>query len=191
MRSFAIPASLLATLYLACVDPPKKNIRGGAGTGGELVAEAGSGDEGGTTATSGTGGSGGRVIAEGGEGGVSQGMGGEAGFAEAGEGGASGAAPIDRCITATIGKSMLPAPLTSGIAKPAGTPGNLQVVNWAGFKGAISYTFDDNLQSQITHYAALHAVGVPMTFYVVGATHGLDSSCQGWPRDRQPHDASL
>jgi peptidoglycan/xylan/chitin deacetylase (PgdA/CDA1 family) len=58
------------------------------------------------------------------------------------------------------------------VAKPVGAPGNLKVVNWAGFKGAISYTFDDNLQSQITHYAALNAVGVPMTFYVIGFNHG-------------------
>jgi peptidoglycan/xylan/chitin deacetylase (PgdA/CDA1 family) len=58
------------------------------------------------------------------------------------------------------------------VAKPGGAVGGLQVVPWAGFKGAISYTFDDNMQSQITHYAALNAVGVPMTFYLVCGTDG-------------------
>jgi peptidoglycan/xylan/chitin deacetylase (PgdA/CDA1 family) len=62
--------------------------------------------------------------------------------------------------------------LTSGVAKPDGTPGNLQVLDWAGFKGALSFTFDDAMQSQITHYDELNAVGVPMTFYLVGGNDG-------------------
>lgn len=60
----------------------------------------------------------------------------------------------------------LPVPSTTGVAKPNGTPGNLKVVNWAGFKGAVSYTFDDANSSQIAHYPELQALGVPMTFYL-------------------------
>jgi peptidoglycan/xylan/chitin deacetylase (PgdA/CDA1 family) len=39
-------------------------------------------------------------------------------------------------------------------------------LNWAGFKSAASWTFDDSQPSQIAHYAELEAVGVPMTFYI-------------------------
>jgi peptidoglycan/xylan/chitin deacetylase (PgdA/CDA1 family) len=75
------------------------------------------------------------------------------------------------------GKSSLPVPTTTGVVKPSGTPGNLKVVDWAGFAGAISFTFDDSLQSQIDNYAALNAVGVHMTFYLVC---GNDGSKPAW-----------
>jgi len=65
------------------------------------------------------------------------------------------------------GSSMLPVPPGSGVAQPAGTPGNLTVLNWAGFKAAVSYTFDDTNSSQIANYAALQALGVRMTFYLI------------------------
>ena len=38
--------------------------------------------------------------------------------------------------------------------------------HWAGFKAAVSWTFDDSQPSQIAHYAELAAVGIPMTFYI-------------------------
>lgn len=60
----------------------------------------------------------------------------------------------------------LPVPATTGVAKPSGTAGNLKVVDWAGFKGAVTYTFDDANSSQISNYAALQALGVHMTFYL-------------------------
>jgi len=60
-----------------------------------------------------------------------------------------------------------PAPPGGGIAQPSGTPGNLAVLNWAGFKAAVSYTFDDTNSSQIQHYAELQALGVRMTFYLI------------------------
>jgi peptidoglycan/xylan/chitin deacetylase (PgdA/CDA1 family) len=41
------------------------------------------------------------------------------------------------------------------------------VVDWAGFKAAVSYTFDDANSSQIAHYAELRALGVRMTFYLI------------------------
>ena len=40
-----------------------------------------------------------------------------------------------------------------GVAKPAGAPGSLTVLNWAGFKSAVSWTFDDAQPSHIAHYA--------------------------------------
>ena len=58
---------------------------------------------------------------------------------------------------------------TSGVPKPSGTAGNLKVTNWAGYKAAVSWTFDDSQPSQIQHYADLASVGVPMTFYISSA----------------------
>lgn len=66
-----------------------------------------------------------------------------------------------------IGPSGLPVPPGSdNIPRPSGTPGNLAVINWAGFTGAVSYTFDDANSSQISHYSELNALGVHLTFYL-------------------------
>ncbi|HVV52367.1 MAG TPA: polysaccharide deacetylase family protein [Polyangia bacterium] len=62
--------------------------------------------------------------------------------------------------------SGLPEPAQTGVAKPAGAPGGLTVLDWAGFTSAVSWTFDDSQPSQIAHYAELAAVGIPMTFYI-------------------------
>ena len=62
--------------------------------------------------------------------------------------------------------SGLPKPPGTGVPRPSGTPGNLVVLDWAGFRGAASYTFDDAQPSHIQHYAALQAAGVPLTFYL-------------------------
>ena len=40
------------------------------------------------------------------------------------------------------------------------------MLDWAGFKSAVSYTFDDGQPSQIEHYAELQATGVRLTFFV-------------------------
>src|SRR5512138_296521 len=40
--------------------------------------------------------------------------------------------------------STLPTPPDDHIPRPAGRPGNLRVLDWAGFRGAVSYTFDDS-----------------------------------------------
>ena len=53
------------------------------------------------------------------------------------------------------------------MARPNGTPGNVTVLDWAGFKAAVSYTFDDTNSSQIANYPALQALGVRMTFYLI------------------------
>ena len=63
--------------------------------------------------------------------------------------------------------SGLPAtPGAATVPRPAGAPGNLNVLDWAGFKSAVSYTFDDGQPSHIEHYAELKATGVPMTFFI-------------------------
>jgi peptidoglycan/xylan/chitin deacetylase (PgdA/CDA1 family) len=68
-----------------------------------------------------------------------------------------------------VAPSGLPIPATKRIAKPSGIPGNVTVLDWAGFKAATSWTFDDSQPSHLAHYAALNAVGVPMTFYINSA----------------------
>lgn len=50
--------------------------------------------------------------------------------------------------------------------RPSGTPGDITVLNWAGFKAAVTYSFDDNDQTQISNYDKLNALGVPYTFYL-------------------------
>jgi peptidoglycan/xylan/chitin deacetylase (PgdA/CDA1 family) len=62
--------------------------------------------------------------------------------------------------------SGLPIPPGGGVPRPAGAPGTLTILNWAGFKAAASWTFDDSLRSQIEHYPELRATGVPSTFYI-------------------------
>ena len=54
----------------------------------------------------------------------------------------------------------------NGVPRPSGAPGNLKVLDWAGFRGTVSYTLDDSQPSHIEHYAELQATGIPMTFYV-------------------------
>lgn len=66
----------------------------------------------------------------------------------------------------------LPKPPQSGVPKPSGAPGNLKVLNWAGFHAAVTYTFDDSIPSQIANYPQLQATGVHMTFFLVGASDG-------------------
>ncbi|MEO6569689.1 MAG: polysaccharide deacetylase family protein [Opitutaceae bacterium] len=57
-------------------------------------------------------------------------------------------------------------PGPANVPRPSGTPGDVTVLNWAGFKAAASYTFDDALSSQLQHYAEMQALGVPFTFYM-------------------------
>ena len=91
-----------------------------------------------------------------------------------GVGGAGGAAMIG-------GPSGLPVPPgPGGVPQPTGTPGNLHVLDWAGFKSAVTYTFDDAQPSQIEHYAELQATGAHFTFYITsgnsGAIGGFDAT---------------
>lgn len=73
----------------------------------------------------------------------------------------------------TPSPSSLPIPPGPGdLPQPSGTEANLQVLPWAGFKSALTYTFDDAQPSHIQHYAELQAAGVPLTFYVSSGTAG-------------------
>jgi len=65
------------------------------------------------------------------------------------------------------GSAGLPVPPGAGKPRPSGAPGDITVLDWAGFKSAVSYTFDDTNSSQIANYAALSALGVRMTFYLI------------------------
>jgi peptidoglycan/xylan/chitin deacetylase (PgdA/CDA1 family) len=58
-------------------------------------------------------------------------------------------------------------PGDGGVPQPSGTPGNLKVLDWAGFKAAVSFTFDDTNSSQIAHYDELQALGARYTFYLI------------------------
>jgi hypothetical protein len=58
-------------------------------------------------------------------------------------------------------------PSGGGVAKPSGSTANLKVLDWAGFKAAASYTFDDTQPSQIEHYNEIQATGIHVTFYAV------------------------
>ncbi|HEY4158817.1 MAG TPA: polysaccharide deacetylase family protein [Polyangiaceae bacterium] len=92
--------------------------------------------------------------------------------ASAGSGGSAGASGSG----GTASVYTLPVPPGAGVAKPAGTPGNLSVLNWAGFKAAVSFSFDDALSSQIDHYAELQATGVHLTFYLVSSNNATSAT---------------
>lgn len=74
--------------------------------------------------------------------------------------------------------SGLPEPGDGGEARPAGTPGNLTVLPWAGFSGAISYSFDDNNASQTDNAGQLLGLGVPFTWYLWTSKSGGSASAQ-------------
>jgi hypothetical protein len=48
----------------------------------------------------------------------------------------------------------------------------LKVLDWAGFKGAASFTFDDNTPSQLANYNALKATGGRVTWFLIGQSAG-------------------
>jgi len=80
------------------------------------------------------------------------------------------------CLIVALGNCQnlppFPTPASSPVPKPTGPVGNLKVLNWAGFRAAVTYTFDDSIPSQIANYPKLQATGVRMTFFLVGASDG-------------------
>jgi len=58
----------------------------------------------------------------------------------------------------------LPVLPARGLPKPSGIPGGLRVLDWAGLKAAVTYTFDDG--SQAPYYPQLHATGLRVTFFL-------------------------
>jgi len=82
--------------------------------------------------------------------------------------GVGGSSPAGGAASFTCANLSL-APSTSGQAKPSGTAGGMKVLDWAGFKGAVSFTFDDNRPSQMTNYSKLKGSGAHFTWFVVGS----------------------
>jgi peptidoglycan/xylan/chitin deacetylase (PgdA/CDA1 family) len=74
----------------------------------------------------------------------------------------------------------LPVPPGGPVPRPSGEPGGLTILPWAGFRAAVTYTFDDANSSQIAHYPELQALGVPMTFYLI--TSKPEASNPIWAR---------
>lgn len=68
--------------------------------------------------------------------------------------------------------------------RPSGTPGDITVLDWAGFKGAVSYTFDDSNQTQIQHFSEMMALGVPFTFYLWTGKSESSNAVWGTARDQ-------
>lgn len=62
--------------------------------------------------------------------------------------------------------SGLPEPGDGGVAQPSGAAGGLVVLPWAGYKGAISYSFDDANSTQINNETQLLGLGVRFTWYL-------------------------
>lgn len=120
---------------------------GGSATGGKAGGQSSGGK-------AGTGGA-----SSGGTSSGAAGRGGEAGSSvTAGSGGEAGGTTYD-CGLPELG--------SNSVERPTGEPGGLRVLDWAGFQGAVTYSFDDANSSQIEHYAELNALGVPFTFYLL------------------------
>jgi hypothetical protein len=51
-----------------------------------------------------------------------------------------------------MGPHGLPIPPAATTDQPGGSPANLTILDWAGLRSAVSWTFDDAQPSQIGHY---------------------------------------
>ena len=147
-------------------------VAGSQSTGGGGAGTAGgpSGNTGGAAPTAGSPSTGGSPGAGGGgtsNAGAGVGGAGAGGGPVVGTGG-SGPAATFKCDNLTL------APTTTGVAKPAGAAGGLKVVDWAGFKGAASFTFDDNTPSQLQNYTALKATGGHFTWFLIASSSSND-----------------
>jgi len=135
---------------------------GGAGTiAGASGNTAGAPSTAGSTSTGGTG----TGTAGASAGGGSTSTGGSAAGGTPG-GGGSGPAATVKCDNLSL------APTMTGVAKPAGAAGGLKVLDWAGFKGAASFTFDDNTPSQMANYTALKGTGGHFTWFLIASSAG-------------------
>lgn len=72
----------------------------------------------------------------------------------------------------------LPAAGSPGVAAPSGAANGIEVLDWAGFKSAVSYSFDDANSSQLSNFDAMMALGVHFTFYL--QTGKSDASNPKW-----------
>jgi peptidoglycan/xylan/chitin deacetylase (PgdA/CDA1 family) len=151
---------------------------GGSGSGGAITATGGAA-AGGTTGAGGTIGSGGSM-GSGGSGAAGSAKGGAPGGStgSGGSGGGNGGG------TVSVGASGYPAAGASGQAKPTGAGTKVTVLDWAGFKSAISFTFDDTNQTQIDHYKELQALNdkgnVHYTFFLWTGKNEINNGV--WPQ---------
>ncbi len=155
---------------------------GATGTGGHesatggTIGTGGSGTGGHTGGTTGTGGSAtGGTTGTGGMGAGGHPAGGATGTGGSATGGTTGTGGTGMGTAATCANLSL-APSMTGVAQPSGAAGGLKVLDWAGFKGAVSYTFDDNTPSQLPNYSMLKATGAHFTWFVVGSWISSNSS---------------
>jgi polysaccharide deacetylase len=78
--------------------------------------------------------------------------------------------PPDTVVDGPVGpgpSSLPPPPGAADVPRPSGVAGNtVTILNWAGYTGAVTYSFDDNNDSVIQGYDTLNALGVPFTFYI-------------------------
>ena len=61
----------------------------------------------------------------------------------------------------------LPDGPNTGVAAPTGAGTKIDVLPWAGFKAAVTFSLDDGNSSQISNYSTLNGMGVPLTFYLI------------------------
>lgn len=140
---------------------------GGTGTGGSGVSGGAPGVGGAGTGGSGTGGSAVTGGAPGSGGGVGTG-GAPAGGAPSSGGAAAGGSGSGGGGAVGPGPSNIPpAPVEANVPKPAGTPGDVTIIDWAGFPAAVTYSLDDNDGSQLTYYDQMHELGGRYTYYLV------------------------
>jgi peptidoglycan/xylan/chitin deacetylase (PgdA/CDA1 family) len=160
-----------------------------AGTGGS-VGSGSARATGGSTASGGRSGSGGGVTGGASGTGATEATGGKTGgggaTAKGGVGGGSsattaaggGSTGTDGGVGVITGSPYPPAGV-SGQAKPTGAGLKVTVLDWAGFKGAVSFNFDDTSSTQIDHYKELQAINdkgnnVHYTFYLQTGKTGAD-----------------
>ncbi|HEX2671246.1 MAG TPA: polysaccharide deacetylase family protein, partial [Polyangiaceae bacterium] len=150
-------------------------VSGGPSTGGSGPGVAG-GPSGtaGSTPTAGSGGaSGGSGPAGGGTGPGTGGKGGSGGSGGSGIGNAGSSSTGGSGPTGSVKCDNLSlAPTMTGVAQPSGAAGGLKVLDWAGFKGAASFTFDDNTPSQLANYTALKGTGGHFTWFLIASSAG-------------------
>jgi peptidoglycan/xylan/chitin deacetylase (PgdA/CDA1 family) len=73
--------------------------------------------------------------------------------------------------------SGMPIPPLDEVPVPSGPASNLVILDWAGFKAALTYSFDDLHPSQAEHYDTLQNTGAHMTFFAVNAA---DADMDTW-----------
>lgn len=180
--SFATPANQPAQGVSAAQPSSDTDGPGGAASAGPTGAPS-SGSEGvGEVPLQGAGpgtgqaqGSGAPMGSTGAGGATSAGSGG-APSVDTGAAGAPSTVPPPAAGTPVRCDNLALAPSQTGVAQPSGAVGGLRVLDWAGFRGAASFTFDDNTPSQMDNYAQLKATGGRFTWFVVGNFLGSNSA---------------